>query len=430
MTTLRTDVVVIGAGAAGLAAASRLREQGVDLLVLEARERVGGRAFTVQSHDGSFAIELGAEFIHGTPKSTLSLMSACGDSAVATEGEYFQLRNGRLEHGGDIWDSAERLLQRVDVHGRDQSVDDFLQSVAHGDASAEQLDGVRSLVEGFDAAVTSDASIIAIANEWRSGLTASALRPVNGYATVMQYLARMVSEQILLRLRVEEIRWSQNHVHVNATRCGQPVEVRAQKAVITLPIGVLREGRVAFTPSLPPEKQRSIDAINMGPVVKVVLDFRSAFWERIENDRFSNAAFFQAPQCPLRTVWTRFPQRTPVLVAWAGGGAAQRLIHQQTDPIDAALDVVQTIFPSVDVHAAFRNAYYHDWQADPFACGAYSFLRVGGGSARRALGEPVENTLFFAGEGTSSDDPGTVAGALDSGYRAAGEILTAVHFVS
>ena len=424
MTMLQTDVAVIGAGAAGLAAARCLHERGVDLLVIEGRDRIGGRAYTLPSYDGSLPIELGAEFIHGSPEVTLSLLHESGGSALDTSPLYFQVSDERIEESTDIWDATEGLLRRIDLHGHDQSVEAFLDGL-RAQVPAKQLDGVRALVEGFDAAITTEASTIAIAQEWRSGSNDTASRPVNGYATIMQHLARGVSARIFLRTRVDDISWSRHSVRIRATRCGQPVEIHARRAIVTIPIGALRHQRVTFTPPLPAGKQAAINAIEMGPVIKVVLDFRSSFWERVEDGRYRDAGFIYAPHCGLRTLWTQLPRRVPLLVAWAGGGAAQRLIEQRVDPIYAALATCQSIFPSVDAHAALRNAYYHDWQADPFACGAYSFLRVGGGNARASLGEPVEQTLFFAGEATaSSDASGTVAGALESGYRVAREIIS------
>ncbi|MGZ3518143.1 MAG: flavin monoamine oxidase family protein [Vulcanimicrobiaceae bacterium] len=424
MTKLRTDVAVIGAGAAGLAAAWRLHQRGVDLLVLEARDRIGGRAYTMQSHDGSLPIELGAEFIHGAPQVTLSLMHECGDTAMDVASQVFQVRDGRLEEALDIWQLAERILQRVDLRAHDQSVENFLDALPRTEVSAEQIDAVRSIIEGFDAAITTDASAIAIAKEWRSGSNSSSFRPINGYATIMRHLVRNVDAGILLRTRVDEVCWSRQSVRIRANRCGEPLEIQARRTIITLPIGVLRGQGVTFTPSLPLKKQAAIDAIAMGPVIKVVLDFRSRFWERVEHGRYRDAGFFHAPHYGLRTLWTRLPQRAPLLVAWAGGGAARRVIEQRLDPIHAGLETCQALFPSIDVHAELRNAYYHDWQADPFACGAYSFLRVNGADARGLLGAPVEQALFFAGEATSSEDPGTIAGALASGYRAAGEIIS------
>ena len=419
---LKTGVAIIGAGAAGLAAASLLTQRGVDVLVLEARDRIGGRAYTLQSYDGSWPVELGAEFIHGPAPATVALMNECGESATEALGDGYLLRNGRLEKNDDMWESIERLLRRVDLHGRDLTVEEFLKTLTRGIASKEQVEDLRALIEGFDAAVTTDASAIAIAKEWRSGENSTAARPINGYAPVMQYLARTVNARTLLRTCVEHVHWTKRNVRIRATRSGHAMDIRAERAIVTVPIGVLRDQAIRFSPALPRAKQDAIDAIAMGPVIKVVLDFRSAFWESVENGRYREAGFFQAPECAFRTVWTRMPQRTPLLVAWAGGGAADRLIDKRLDPIETAIETCQRLFPSVDVRGELRNAYYHDWQADRFAGGAYSFLRVGGGDARKMLAAPLEETLFFAGEATNSDDTGTVAGALDTGYRAAREI--------
>ncbi len=423
MTTFETDVAVIGAGAAGLAAARRLHDHGIDLLLLEARERIGGRAYTLQSYDGSLPIELGAEFIHGLPAVTLSLMQECGEERMDTGSRYVRDYDREFEEAWDLWDWTERILRRVDVRGRDRSVEEFLDSVPSDELSGEQRDAIRSLIEGFDAAITGDASIIAIAKEWRSGTNDASFRPLHGYAPIMQHLARSVNTRTLLRTRVDRVRWSPQHVRIQATRQGKPIEIAARRAIVTLPVGVLQEQHDLFEPALPKEKQAAIDAIAMGPVLKVVLDFRTPFWEEVQDGRFRDTAFFRAPQCEMSALWTRLPQRTPLLVAWAGGGAAQSLIDRKIDPIAAAVSTCSALFPSVDVNAVLRNAYYHDWQSDTFSRGAYSFLRVGGGDAREMLRAPVDQTLFFAGEATWSDDAGTVGGALESGYRAADDVI-------
>ncbi|HTU69191.1 MAG TPA: NAD(P)/FAD-dependent oxidoreductase [Candidatus Baltobacteraceae bacterium] len=419
MTELRTEVAIIGAGASGLAAARHLHERGVDYLLIEARERVGGRAYTLRSHDGSLPVELGAEFIHGRPKSTLALLQESGEAEMGEEFRAFQRRDGRLEEAPDVWETIERVLTRVDVRGRDQSVEAFLDTIAREELSDDQRDAVRYLIEGFDAAITSDASAIAIAKEWRSGINDTSTRAVNGYGRLMRHLARSVTDRTLLQTRVDDVRWSAQGVHINASRPGGRTHIEARRAIVTLPIGVLHAEPKLFDPILPGDKRTAIAAIAMGPVIKVMLDFRSRFWETVEGGRYRDAGFFQAPGCPLRTLWTRLPERTTLLSAWAGGGAALRLIERRIDPIDAALETAQTLFPSVDVRAELRSAYYHDWQADPFARGAYTFLRVGGGEARASLGAPVGETLYFAGEATSVNDSGTVAGALDSGHSSA-----------
>jgi len=419
MNALETDVVIVGAGAAGLAAARALHDRGVDFLILEARDRVGGRTYTLRTHDGAFPVELGAEFIHGAAQSTRALMREIGEVPLPTDADSFRLIRGHLEPAPDRWEPAERVFARVDVDGRDQSVQTFLDRLKPGSLSADDAESVRTLVEGFDAALLDDAGIIGIAQEWRSGVNDSSDRPADGYAPIMQHLARIAGRRLFLRTVVTHLQWSPQRVRLDARCDGEALSINARRAIVTLPISLLQRNIAFFSPPLPPHKRAAIDAIAMGPVIKVALEFRTPFWREIENGRFCNAGFFLAPATQLRTIWSRVPDPAPVLMGWAGGGAALRLAQRSVDPIRAALDTTAMLFPSVDVQRELRNAYFHDWQADPFACGAYSYLRVGAGDARERFAQPIEDTLFFAGEAASSDDSGTVAGALDTGYSSA-----------
>jgi monoamine oxidase len=160
-------------------------------------------------------------------------------------------------------------------------------------------------------------------------------------------------------------------------------------------------------------------------VVKVVLQFRTAVWETLQGGRYAGAAFFHAPGRSFPTFWTALPLHAPLLVAWAGGAHAERLAAL-TPPelIERALLDAAQLFPDGDLGRTWVGAWTHDWQSDPFARGAYSYVLTGGEDANRALAEPVARTLYFAGEAT--DDSGgatTVSGALTSGRRAAQRLL-------
>ena len=134
------------------------------------------------------------------------------------------------------------------------------------------------------------------------------------------------------------------------------------------------------------------------------------------------------PDAPFATFWTPAPARAPLLVAWAGGPRALRLSTgaSAAQITRKALVSLEKLFGNeLDVASELRGYYYHDWQQDPFARGAYSYVTVGGSEARAALAQPIEDTLFFAGEATDAEEEGTVTGALQSGRRAAREILAA-----
>jgi monoamine oxidase len=153
-------------------------------------------------------------------------------------------------------------------------------------------------------------------------------------------------------------------------------------------------------------------------VIRVAMRFHRPFWEK----RAPQVAFFHNPAAPFPTFWTPLPMRAPLMTAWAGGPKAARLTGSSRKILlDAALASVQAVFPSAKRELA--AAYVQDWHADPWSRGGYSYVLVGGSGAREALAAPLDDTVFFAGEATDSEEAGTVAGALRSGIRAAREAL-------
>jgi monoamine oxidase len=147
--------------------------------------------------------------------------------------------------------------------------------------------------------------------------------------------------------------------------------------------------------------------------------FHSRFWEA----RAPQIAFFHVPQAPFPTFWTPLPMRAALLTAWAGGPKAARLTGSSSEElVAAALGSVEKVFGK-KTKGELAAAHAQDWQADPYSRGGYSYVRVGGAGARERLAEPLENTLFLAGEATDAEEAGTVAGALRSGQRAAREVL-------
>jgi monoamine oxidase len=166
--------------------------------------------------------------------------------------------------------------------------------------------------------------------------------------------------------------------------------------------------------------------------LKVVLHYRHAFWETLDEGRYRDAAFFHAPNEAFRTLWTALPVRVPVLVAWMGGPQADRLSAQpQSVIVRTASDSVDRLFATAkgqrtSWHSELQAAYVHNWQMDPFARGAYSYVLSGGTGARQQLARPLRDTLYFAGEATDSEEAATVAGALRSGEMAARRILRAM----
>lgn len=420
---MKYDVVIIGAGAAGLAAARELSGRGRSVCILEARERVGGRIHTLHPAGLPLPIELGAEFIHGEVDTTFRIVDTAGLLAYRLPDDHWWTRGGEWERIADFWDQIDRV--RSKIRGtRDRSFAAFLRSQPGLPPRLREL--ATNFVEGYHAAHADRISALALRTSDSEQSDPGANRQyriANGYDALLAWLrAGLHPEHADLRLGhvVREVRWRDGDVTVLGEGRGTET-IRARAAIITIPIGVWKaareqRGAIAFTPELA-EKQKVVAKLEVGHVVKIVFRFREPFWE----ERPFN--FLQTANRFVTTWWTAAPVHAPLLTAWAGGHAADALLAEGSDEarIDRALDAMAETFGRKrrELDALFAGAKTHDWQSDPFSRGAYSYAGVGGSGAAAELAKPLRNTLFFAGEATSTDQTGTVAGAIESGVAAA-----------
>jgi monoamine oxidase len=430
-------ILIIGAGAAGLAAASKLSRAGRDVIVLEARDRIGGRVFTYsetyQTH--CVPIELGAEFVHGRSPEIFRLTNEHHLTLCDVAERHWFFDEGKLSKSGEFWNNVRKLMDEMKKMPRDCSFQEFLNSLPNDKEIERAKEMTSRYVEGFHAAETSRIGIrgLSKANKAADEIDGdTSFRILDGYSELMHSLRREAEvPKCIFELEtiVEEIRWARSHVEVIAqTTKGRRTFV-GTACLVTLPLGVLQsKGQVRFTPELPLAKQNAIDHLVMGNVVKITLRFRSRFWEALEvvfgdhTEDFFDLGFVYHPDAPLPTWWSHLPVRAPVLVGWAGGAQTYRITG---DVVAQACDSLGRIFnTSVQkISDELEASYIHDWHADPFARGAYSYVPVDGLESQRVLSHAVENTLFVAGEATSVGHVGTVHGAIQSGERAAEDML-------
>lgn len=427
------DTLIVGAGAAGLAAAAELAGQEQSVCMIEARHRVGGRVLTLHEPGVAVPMELGAEFIHGESPAVFRCLRAANDIAVDVVRNRWVLQGGQLRSSRAAFAAMGQRLQKLAGIRADLPFSELLDR--HRRTLPAAVRSMASmLVEGFDAADPARVSSIDILKEWGGDSAADAptFRPRRGYGALIDSLNRSLDPQrvdLRLETRVTELHWRRGSVTVYAKRHGQSLQLQARQAIVTLPLGVLQlpptaTGAVRFVPELR-QKQAPLSLLAMGPVIKLLLRFRRPFWTEIHQARYREAAFFLAADAPFPTVWTTLPLRTPLLVAWVGGPKALRLAGKSRDElVKLALHSLALRFGrEVPYERLLEGVYWHDWQLDPFACGAYSYSLVGGSKARKALARPIDSTLFFAGEATDQEEAAGVGGALNSGVRAARQLL-------
>ncbi|HEX5386649.1 MAG TPA: NAD(P)/FAD-dependent oxidoreductase [Gemmatimonadales bacterium] len=430
------DLIVIGAGAAGLAAAARLSEAGARVSLLEARARIGGRLLTLRAAGYPLPIELGAEFVHGTSPAIWDVVRAAGLTTIEAGEPDLRAKGGSLTRPPDFWAGLRALVERAERATADHTAAQLLAEFPPGDANVPAL---GRYLEGFHAARLDRVSAKSIAKAERGagGSHNGAWRILDGYDAVADALRTYAGAGLDLRLNthVRAIHWSPGRVQVIATTAGGgAARLEARAAVVTLPVGVLK-ARGPECPSFDPElddKRLALAQLEMGVARRVVLRFREIWWEdpRPHEGGPGPVSFIHVPDASLPIWWAPAPLRAPMLTGWAGGPSAERLAGLPVQRLAAAaLDALAAAFgrPRDGLDALLLGAYSHDWSADPCACGAYSYVASGGLPAQAELARPVAGTLFFAGEAThTGGEHATVHGAIATGHRAAAEALAAL----
>ena len=439
------DVIIIGAGIAGLTAAERLGNAGLRVLVLEARERVGGRVWTVRGTTADEAIELGAEFVHGKPPELDEFLHRHRIKLIETQGvTYCPDDDGLVQPCGDWNHGIFEQLDKLDLHDlSDTSFEETLRT-QFARFPEKKKQSARQFVEGFHAADPNRISTHSIiygdaADEEIEG--DRAFHIVGGYSKLVGALVGSLPRNVTLRTRmpVAAVDWRRELVVVSAgnENAEQFREFTALHVIITLPLGVLQQelqpiGAVTFKPPLN-EKRRALSKLAMGPAVRVTLRFDGVFWEdpTVMGERdLRNAHFIFTDDPEFPTWWTMVPQHFPLLVGWcAGPRANSKASLEEGELCSKAIQALSRILhlPEDVIAQRLTHFYSHNWGTDPYSRGAYSYVLAGGMGAQQELAKPLADRLFFAGEATQSDGHhATVHGAFSSGLRVAGEVLRAI----
>jgi monoamine oxidase len=425
-------VIIIGAGAAGVYAAYLLRKQGVSVSILEATNRAGGRMHA----DTSFAdvpIELGAEQIHGSNSLLIDLIKFIAPDKLGEipGGDLYWLENqlrteNYLKESAALEGAGATMFQLVEslgsYTGPNVTVSEYLNSVS-GVSTLPVLDPrfnqIANALIGNEYGSDNDRVGMAALKEaeslYSSGTEDYILRS-GSYWNIFETAFPDEVNQIEFSKPVTSIDYTGSSILVTAGGASYT----ADRVLVTVPLGVLKSGSIAFSPALPAYKLDAISSIGMGSGMKIFLKFSTPFWNP------GTASVIGGTKVPEYWV-TASGKNTAqfILTAFVMGARAEYLAGLSDNQVkDELLAELSTIFGGADVAGKFLAMKIQNWMNEPYIKGAYSFPTLTSAGKPELLSKQVNGKLFFAGEATNfNGHQATVHGAMESSFRAAKEIL-------
>ena len=427
------NVLVVGAGAAGLYTGWYLKERGFNVTILEASDRIGGR---IKSFGGftDYDIELGAERIYGSNTPWYDLVAQSGKRFNPAQPENFYffrqdptnlneppLKNlNTANQYSDFTSTMNFINQAGNYNGPDVSVESAFTSnypwsmvgVANGLIGNQRgTVNYRLGMRGYSHEVAAQTRDNAVNTLEDSTLL-----------SVLENTASSVLDKIRYNQQVSSIAYNDDQVTVS-TKGGQ--EFTADRVILTVPLSILKSGDIDFSPGLPSTKLEALEKMDMAAGMKVHLKFSSAFWKDIVSPNLGS--IYGHNFLPEIYVSNLGRSETPIITAYIMGERAEQFSGMDNNTaVSLMLSYLDEIFNSQSPSQSFVQGGYHimDWSKEPFINGAYSYPLIGGSIIHyEELAKPMDDKLYFAGEATNfNGHSGTVHGAIESGVRVVSEI--------
>jgi monoamine oxidase len=388
-------VIVVGAGAAGLSAAVSLVAAGVEVVVVEALDRIGGRIHTYIPPGFTFPLEAGAEFIHGNLLLTMDLLQDAGQQAVRTGGKMFSFQNGQHASNFGEANGWDEFIDEMNELVTDCPVGSLLDKKFGGQEYQALRKEVRSMAQGLDLADITKLSVFSVRDEWSSH--EKQYRPAGGYSGLVGRLHRKALSSRLysshLNETAQEISWSAESVTVKT----QNTILSGDKVLLTLPVSAYLRKDIRFFPPIL-ETIELFNAIGFGSVVKIALEFSNAFWFEVYPDMgflFLDEGF---------TFWTQFPEEKPLLIAWLGNDYAEEYgLLSDDELIGTALKKLWRVFgEKIAVENEYKAGAVFRYTRTSHFGGGYSWLTPDSLKAIELIQAGVSDALWFAGEALAS----------------------------
>lgn len=421
----KADIIIIGAGMAGLTAAKLLQDSGFQVVVLEARGRVGGRTHTLEL--GGVWLDEGGSWIHFQKGNPLTYIAeANGFEVIEDAYEPFYIWDEQQKEAVgreclDYMEAAEKAIEVASTYfrkdrGKEHAlsfIKDYIQQKKWTPAKSRMVHFLfAALLEPSYATALENISLVdeQFLSKFEDEDETDALIR-GGYRQLINRFQEGLNIQ--LSTPVQHINYSGDSIQI-ATLNGQ---YECQKVILTVPLGVLKKETIQFTPPLPASKREAIFKIGFGNLEKVMLRFEAAFWGNIKHAIYlgDNKNGLEFPSI---LDFTEIAGKPTLVVFYSAQFAVEMQAKSDAEILTATLNVLEKTFDQ----ASLQPSHYHisRWSNDPYSYGSYTYSQFPDTASHiDALAAPIADKVFFAGEATSKKGQGYVHGALLSGIREA-----------